>query len=152
MSNQPKEKKTKVKVYPETLQPHFNVQIPVEVLLHQDLDTYSVVVFAYMKLRFQYFQNINKPYCESNNTIASAVGLSRSKVIESINKLESLGFLVREVRNRLGIDKKEQTNIYTVVDCLAESNPVFTVKKIEKTKTQTKVFPVEFPDYGDEPF
>lgn len=140
MSKQQKEKKQKV--YPETLQPQFNVQIPVEVLLHNELDAYAVLVFGYMKLRFQFFQNKGKPYCESNTTISSATGLSRSKVIESINKLESLGFVVRELRNRVGVSKTEQTNIYTVVDCLAKDTPVF------KPKTEVKKTAPRVADYS----
>ena len=45
MSKQQKEKKQKV--YPETLQPQFNVQIPVEVLLHNELDALCCSVWLY---------------------------------------------------------------------------------------------------------
>ena len=63
------------------------------------------------------------------------LGLSRSKVIESINKLESfLVLLSGSFVTGLGVSKTEQTNIYTVVDCLAKDTPVFKPKtEIKKT-------------------
>lgn len=117
---------TTKKKLPEAVKPKHNVQIPVEVMQHPDLDVYCLAVFAYMKLRYQYFNNFLKTtYHESNSTIAAAVGASRRKVIECISKLEKAGFVTKKVRNGSGVDKTEQTNIYTLRDCLSGS-------KIEK--------------------
>lgn len=128
-------KEKKQKVYPDTLKKEHNVQIPVEVLLHQSTDAYDIMVFSYMKLRYQFFTMKGLPFCESNSTIAAAIGLSRRKVIECINKLESLGFVHRELRNVSGVDKKEQTNIYTLTDCIPKEQ--HTIIK-DKPKTQEK--------------
>lgn len=102
------------------LQHHLNVQIPVEVLLHENLSSNDKVVFSYMKLRYQFFKLNKLPYCESNTTIASAIGLSRSTVIRSITKLMLEGFVTKDIRNTQGVDRGEQTNIYTVKDCLSK--------------------------------
>jgi len=129
---------TKKKIVPETIKKKHNVQIPAEVLLHQDLDTYCIVVYGYMKLRHQYFvDHLKSTYHESNTTIANAVGLSRSKVIECISKLEKAGFVIKKIRNGSGVDKKEQTNIYTVRDCLTDSkNRDTSSKKLVEPKIQ----------------
>jgi biotin operon repressor len=129
------------KKLPEKLKPKHNVQIPVEVMQHPDLDVYCLAVYAYMKLRYQYFNNFLKTtYHESNTTIADAVGASRRKVIECIGKLEKAGFVTKKIRNGSGVDKKEQTNIYTVKDCLSGS-------KIEKVVNK-----MQWEFDGDEPF
>jgi len=92
------------------------------VLFHKDVDTYTLKVFAYMKFRYQYFNNsLKTTYHESNTTIAEAVGISRRKVIECISKLENAGFVTKQIRNGCGVDKQDQTNIYTVKDCLLGS-------------------------------
>jgi hypothetical protein len=147
-------KEKKEKVYPDTLKKEHNVQIPVEVLLHQSTDAYDIMVFSYMKLRYQFFTMKGLPFCESNSTIAAAIGLSRRKVIECINKLESLGFLHRELRNVSGVDKKEQTNIYKVTDCMSESKQVARreIKKQVKETNRVKVTDSLVDEYWDCPF
>lgn len=100
------------------LQPHLNVQVPVEVLLHKGLSSNDKVVFSYMKLRYQFFSSKGMPYCESNTTIANALGLSRSTVIRSISKLSEEGFITKDIRNSQGVGRSEQTNLYVVKDCL----------------------------------
>jgi len=120
-------KRTKKKILPKTVKSDSNVQIPVEVLCHENLDAYCVVVFAYMKLRYQFFNDhLKTSFHESNSTIADAVGLSRSKVISCIDKLIEAGFVTKKTRNVVGVSKTEQTNIYTVTDCLRK-------KKISNT-------------------
>lgn len=120
------------KVLPKTLKPTHNVQLPVEVLGHPDLDVYCIAVFSYMKLRYQYFNGYLKTtYHESNSTIAEAVGMSRRKVIECISALEKAGFVTKQIRNKAGSSKQEQTNIYTVKDCLKGSKVELAVKDLQ---------------------
>lgn len=117
----------------EAILPHHNVQIPMEVLLHEEMDTYSLKVFAYMKFRYQFFTLKGLPFMESNSTISDMIGVSRSKVIESINKLVDLGFVVRQERHGKGSIKKDQTNVYIVKDILTPNGIVTQQKKKEST-------------------
>lgn len=149
-------KTEKKKVYSENLKNHHNVQLPVEVLLHQETDPYDVMVFSYMKLRYQFFTHKGLQFCESNTTIASALSISRRKVIECINKLERLGFIHRELRNVSGVDKSEQTNIYTVTDCISKADEQ-SQQRITTPKPIQKVMPkkekeVVNDSYWDCPF
>jgi biotin operon repressor len=119
----------------EILLPHFNTQVPVEVLLHPEIDAYALKIFAYMKLRYQFFAYKQLPFMESNSTISERTGVSRSKVIESINTLVSLGFVIRQERHGKGSVKKEQTNIYVVKDILTPNGEVvWQEKKVKKSK------------------
>lgn len=135
-----KEKKTtqKNKVFTDKILPHHNVQVPFEVISHQELDCYCIAVFAYMKLRYQYFEDtLKSKYCESNTTIANALGISRSKVIDCLHKLESAGFLIKQTRNSAGVSKQDQTNIYIVSDVLRNQKPE--VSKTPKEKAYTPI-------------
>jgi predicted transcriptional regulator len=134
----------------ENIKPEHNVQIPMQVLLHPQVDTYSLKVFAYMKFRYQFFKLKGLDFVESNSTISEAIGVSRSKVIESINNLVELGFLHRQERHGKGSDKKNQTNIYTVMDILIPNGVVTKQSKkvtqqpsktVEKPKPKTEVIP-----------
>lgn len=131
----------------ENIKPEWNVQIPMQVLLHPQVDTYSLKVFAYMKFRYQFFKRKGLDFLESNSTIAEAIGISRSKVIESINNLIQLGFLQRQERHGKGSDKNNQTNIYTVMDILTLNGVVSkqvkkvllpTMKTVENTPPKTE--------------
>lgn len=126
----------------ENIKPEHNVQIPMQVLLHPEMDTYSLKVFAYMKFRYQFFKHKGLDFVESNSTISEAIGVSRSKVIESINNLIELGFLHRQERHGKGSDKKNQTNIYTVMDILI---PNGMVTRQSKKVAQSTVKPLEKP-------
>lgn len=123
---------TQKKVLPKNVKPKHNIQLPAEVIGHPDLDVYCIVVFSYMKLRYQYFNGFLKTtYHESNSTIAEAVGISRRKVIDCIDKLEKAGFVTKQVRNKAGSSKTEQTNIYTVKDCLKGTKIENTLKDLQ---------------------
>ncbi len=104
-----------------------------EILLHPEMDVYTLKVFAYMKFRYQFFTLKNLPFMESNSTISGMIDVSRSKVIESINKLVDLGFVVRQERHGKGSVKKDQTNIYIVKDILTPNGVVTQQKKKEKS-------------------
>lgn len=120
------------------IKPDHNVQIPAQILLHPEMDVYTLKVFAYMKFRYQYFILQGNTFHESNSTISEATGISRSKVIEAINKLVSLGFVVRQERHGVGSDKGNQTNIYTVMDILTPNGVVTRhEKKLTKPKQKT---------------
>lgn len=143
----------------ENIKPEHNVQIPMQVLLHPEMDTYSLKVFAYMKFRYQFFKHKGLDFVESNSTISEAIGVSRSKVIESINNLIKLGFLHRQERHGKGSDKKNQTNIYTVMDILTPNGVVTrqskkvaqpTLKPVEKHTPKTEVIPNWMEE--DDPF
>lgn len=143
----------------ENIKPEWNVQIPMQVLLHPKMDTYSLKVFAYMKFRYQFFKREGSDFVESNSTIAEAISVSRSKVIESINNLIELGFLHRQERHGKGSDKNNQTNIYTVMDILTPNGTVTkqskkvaqpTVKPVEKYAPKTEVIPSWMEE--DDPF
>jgi biotin operon repressor len=140
----------------EAILPHYNVQIPMEVLLHSEIDTYSLKVFAYMKFRYQFFKLQGNTFHESNTTISEAIGISRSKVIESINKLVNLGFVIRQERHGLGSDKANQTNVYTVMDILTPNGVITKQTKKQAHKEPKKQVPLPqvnttwFND--DEPF
>ena len=143
----------------ENIKPEHNVQIPMQALLHPEMDTYSLKVFAYMKFRYQFFARRGQDFHESNSTISDALGISRSKVIESINNLIELGFLHRQERHGKGSDKKNQTNIYTVMDILTPNGVVTrqskkvaqpTLKPVEKHTPKTEVIPNWMEE--DEPF
>lgn len=142
----------------DNIKPEHNVQIPMQVLLHKEIDTYSLKVFAYMKFRYQFFTMQGSTFHESNTTIAEATQMSRSKVIESINKLVELGFVSRQTRHGSGSEKGSQTNIYIVSDILIPNGVV--VKQEKKVKYQQKpqqkeVEPNLFipePDWGACPF
>lgn len=144
----------------DNLKPNFNVQIPVEILLHPEIDAYALKVFAYMKLRYQFFAHKKLPFMESNSTISDRVGVSRSKVIESINKLQELGFVMRQERHGKGSAKKEQTNIYIVKDILTPNGEVvWQEKKQKKVVTEKPVKKVIIPqenswylDDSEDPF
>lgn len=123
----------------EAILPNHNVQIPMEVLLHPKIDTYSLKVFAYMKFRYQFFTRIGSPFMESNSTISDMIGISRSKVIESINNLVDLGFVVRQERHGKGSVKKDQTNIYIVKDVLTPNGIVVQQKKSRTVKAPSEV-------------
>lgn len=123
----------------EKLKPEWNVQIPVQVLMHPEIDAYSLKVFAYMKFRYQFFKRKGLEFLESNTTISEAIGISRSKVIDSINKLIRLGFLHRLERHGKGSEKSNQTNIYTVMDILTPNGVVTQHKK--KVKSEAKDSP-----------
>jgi hypothetical protein len=126
----------------EAILPHHNVQIPMEVLLHPEMDTYSLKVFAYMKFRYQFFTLKGLPFMESNSTISDMIGVSRSKVIESINNLVDLGFVVRQERHGKGSVKKDQTNIYIVKDILTPNGAVTQQKKKVVVKDKTPPIPI----------
>jgi len=142
----------------DNIKPEHNVQIPMEVLLHKEIDTYSLKVFTYMKFRYQFFTMQGMTFHESNTTIAEATQMSRSKVIESINKLVELGFVSRQTRHGAGSEKGSQTNIYVVSDILTPNGVV--VKQEKKVKqqqnTQQKVVKhdvfVPEPDWDNCPF
>lgn len=139
----------------ENIKPEYNVQIPVQVFMHPEIDPYSLKIFTYMKFRYQFFQLQGGTFHESNTTISDATGVSRSKVIESINKLVSLGFVVRQERHGLGSEKANQTNIYTVMDILTPNGVV--VKQVKKAKKSVQKEPEKIPtkvetrpSWGDE--
>ena len=121
----------------DNIKPEHNVQIPMQVLLHKEIDTYSLKVFAYMKFRYQFFTMQGLTFHESNTTIAEATQMSRSKVIESINNLVELGFVSRQKpRHGAGSEKGSQTNIYIVSDILTPKGVV--VKQEKKARQQQK--------------
>lgn len=142
----------------DNIKPEHNVQISMQVLLHKEIDTYSLKVFAYMKFRYQFFTMQGLTFHESNTTIAEATHMSRSKVIESINNLVELGFVSRQTRHGAGSEKGNQTNIYVVSDILTPNGVV--VKQEKKVKQQQRpqqkvVKPDVFipePDWDNCPF
>lgn len=93
------------------LKPQHNVQVPVQVLLNNNLDANSVRVFCYMKLRFQFFQSIGKDFCESLDHIAQTLCTSKSTLLRAIRSLEKEGFVER-------VFNHNKTNIFIVRDCL----------------------------------
>lgn len=142
----------------DIIKDHHNVQIPAQILLHPDIDAYCLKVFAYMKFRYQFFTLKGLTFHESNTKIGEVIGVSRSKVIDSVNKLIELGFVVRQARYGAGSEKGNQTNIYVVMDILTPNGKV--VKQEKKVKQQPKtqhitpkhdVFIPE-PDIDDCPF
>lgn len=142
----------------EAILDHYNVQIPAQILLHPEIDAYCLKVFAYMKFRYQHFTLKGMTFHESNTTIAEAIGVSRSKVIDSINKLIDLGFVNRQTRHGAGSEKGNQTNIYVVMDILTPNGVV--VKQEKKVKQQPKTqqaapkqkVVIPAPDLDDCPF
>ena len=94
--------------------PTHNVQIPVEVLLNNNLDATSVRVFAYIKLRYQFFNSLNKDMTESVKTMCETLNLSRSTFQRSIRKLQQEGLLQI-------IPKPPLTNAYVITDCLTNN-------------------------------
>lgn len=57
--------------------------------------------------------NANGTCWPSLNTLASTIGISRSTVIRSLEKLESLGLI--SISHRNGSDGSQDTNIYTIL-------------------------------------
>ena len=142
----------------EVIKAHHNVQIPMQILLHPDIDAYCLKVFAYMKFRYQFFTLKGMTFHESNTTIAEAIDVSRSKVIDSINKLIELGFVNRQTRHGVGSEKGNQTNIYVVMDILTPNGSVVKQEKRVKQQPKTQQFApkqkvfIPEPDWEDDPF
>ena len=143
----------------EKLKPEWNVQIPVQVFMHSEIDAYTLKVFAYMKFRYQFFKKKGLHFTESNSTIAEATSMSRSKVIDAIGKLIALGFLLKQERFGKGSEKKNQTNIYTVMDVLTPNGVVTQQEKKAKVTPRAtpkpKVVVAErewFDDDDSDPF
>lgn len=142
----------------EAIKDFHNVQIPAQIFMHPEIDPYTFKVFAYMKFRYQFFTLKGMSFHESNTTIGEAIGISRSKVIDAINKLISLGFVVRQARHGAGSEKGNQTNIYIVMDVLTpngkvvkQENKVKQVPNIPQFTPRTKEIIPE-PHWGDDPF
>lgn len=137
---------------------HYNVQIPAQILLHPDIDPYCLKVFAYMKFRYQRYVKDGMTFHESNSTISAAISVSRSKVIESINKLVELGFVVRQIRHGAGSEKGNQTNIYIVMDILTPNGQVKWKEKGVKSEVKESPKPHipapqnDWYDGEDDPF
>lgn len=135
---------TKKKDTQQTLNPKFNVQLPVQVMFDERLDVYAKMVFAYMKFRYQFFSKYEKTtYHESITTIGKAVGIGRTKTIAVLKVLEDCGYITKLVRNAdRKAPKTEQTNVYTVKDCLTGSKIENVVNKMQW----------EINELGDDPF
>ena len=105
---------SKKRSIPNTLKPEHNVQIPVEVLCHKDMTGNTLMVYGYMKLRYQFFNSIGKEYRESHRTMADALGISIRTTLSSISSLQVMGFVVMLVHS----GGQGYTNTYKIVDCL----------------------------------
>jgi DNA-binding transcriptional ArsR family regulator len=107
--------KEKKKVYPETINQRTFSVIPAEVLFNPKVNGNILMVYCYMKMRYNFFssQKQNKPYFESHSIIAKATGLTPKTVLEAIKVLEEIGHV--KVVNR---GKREgQSNTYETTDC-----------------------------------
>lgn len=124
---------TKKKLTPDTINPKFNVQLPVQVMFDDRLDVYAKMVFAYMKFRYQYFTvYLKSTYHESITTIGKAAGIGRTKTIAVLKVLEDCGYITKLVRNAdRKAPKTEQTNVYTVKDCLYGTKAEKAAKKFQ---------------------
>lgn len=107
--------KEKKKVYPETIKKETFTVIPAEVLFNPKVNGNVLMVYCYMKMRYNFFSSPkqNKPYYESHGIIAKATGLTPKTVLEAIKVLEEVGFVKVIKRGK----REGQSNTYEITDC-----------------------------------
>lgn len=86
------------------------LKLPLDLLQEKELSLSAKVIYVYMLWRYTFFVKERQGlYFESQETVASACGVSRKTVNESVQKLSSLGWMSYKKNSNA-------TSTYTVKD------------------------------------